>query len=390
MTDLGYSLFETPVGRCGIVWTNQGIAGVLLPESKVTLTRSRLGERYPEAREAKPPAGVKRAIDAILALLAGKPAKLDGIDLDMRSVPPFHRKVYDAARAVGPGMTLSYGDIAERVGSPGAARAVGQALKKNPFAIIVPCHRVLAAGGKIGGFTANGGISTKQRLLALEGTELAKPRRTTKNSVAELDAEVAVAHLRKADPTLAKLIDRVGPYRLEVEATSNLFAALARTICYQQLTGKAAATIFGRVRELFPAGRLSPERLLELPDSALRGAGLSGSKLLALRDLARRSAAGELPTLAEARRLPNEEVIERLTVVRGIGRWSVEMLLMFRLGRPDVLPLDDYGIKKGYAVAFKKSELPSSKELESRGLRWRPYRSVASWYLWRAAELPKK
>src|SRR5690606_32672846 len=101
MTDLGYSLFETPVGRCGIVWNERGIAGVLLPESKVALTRSRLAERYPDAREAKPPSGVKRAIDAILALLDGKPAKLDGVELDMTRVPPFHRKVYEAARAVG-------------------------------------------------------------------------------------------------------------------------------------------------------------------------------------------------------------------------------------------------------------------------------------------------
>jgi O-6-methylguanine DNA methyltransferase len=390
MTDLGYSLFETPVGRCGIVWNDRGIAGVLLPESKDALTRARVTERYPDAREAKPPSTVKRAIDQILALLDGKPARLDTIALDMTRVPPFHRKVYEAARAVGPGSTLSYGDIAERVGSPGAARAVGQALKKNPFAIIVPCHRVLASGGKIGGFTANGGISTKQRLLSLEGTQLAKARRAERDPAAELDAAIAVAHLRKVDPTLGKLIDRIGPYRLEVEATSNLFAALARTICYQQLTGKAAATIFGRVCELFPGRRLSAEKLLEIPDSALRAAGLSGSKLLSLRDLARRTLAGELPTLAEARRLPNEELVERLTVVRGIGRWSVEMLLIFRLGRPDVLPLDDYGIKKGFAVAFKKSELPSGKELEARGLRWRPYRSVASWYLWRAAELPKK
>ena len=179
---------------------------------------------------------------------------------------------------------------------------------------------------------------------------------------------------------------------MELKKTPSIFVALAESIVYQQLSGKAAATIFGRVCALFPrgAGGPTPQQVLAASDEQLRGAGLSRPKLLALRDLAARSRDGKLPTLEEAHRMENEAIIHCLTEVRGIGRWTVEMLLMFRLGRPDVLPVDDYGIRKGFAVAFKKRELPGRKDLEKRGARWRPYRTVASWYLWRATELGKK
>jgi len=203
------------------------------------------------------------------------------------------------------------------------------------------------------------------------------------------DPAVAVAHLRAADPVLGRLIESVGPCTLELLETPSIFAALARSIIFQQLTGKAAGMIFGRVTALCPTerGGLSAELILEASDDDLRGAGLSRQKLLALRDLARRTVDGELPTLDEAHALDNEAVIKRLTQVRGIGRWSVEMLLMFRLGRPDVLPVDDYGVRKGFAHALGLPDLPTPKELAAYGARWAPYRTVASWYLWRAAEL---
>jgi 3-methyladenine DNA glycosylase/8-oxoguanine DNA glycosylase len=181
----------------------------------------------------------------------------------------------------------------------------------------------------------------------------------------------------------------VGPFGLELQKTSTLFAALAEAIVYQQLTGKAAATIFGRVRALCPRSKLSAAQLLALPDEALRGAGLSQSKLLSLQDLARRVESKELPTLRQLEQLDDEGVIGRLTHVRGVGRWTVEMLLIFRLGRRDVLPVDDYGVKKGFAHAFSLPALPTRAELEARGERWRPYRSVVSWYLWRVSELAK-
>jgi methylated-DNA-[protein]-cysteine S-methyltransferase len=173
MVDALFTLFATPIGRCSIAWNERGIALLQLPESSEAVARARILRRFPSARPAAPPAEVKRVIDAIGSLLRGQPAALEAVELDMHGVPPFHQRVYEAARRILPGATLSYGAVAVRAGAPGAARAVGQALRKNPFAIVVPCHRVLAAGGKIGGFTANGGLDTKRRLLELERPELA-------------------------------------------------------------------------------------------------------------------------------------------------------------------------------------------------------------------------
>ena len=305
----------------------------------------------------------------------------------MEQVPAFHRRVYEIARTIPPGMTLSYGDIAERVGAPGAARAVGQALGRNPFPIVVPCHRVLAAGGKIGGFSAQGGVITKRRMLAIEGAQLngGKPLLDDDRTFG-FDPGLAVEHLRASDPTLARVIDEVGPFRMQLRPAPSVFAALAESIVYQQLNGKAAAAIFARLSALFPRGRLTSGRLLRTSEEKLRGVGLSRSKLLSLRDLAQKAEDLGIPTFGEIQGMADETIIERLSEVRGIGRWTAEMLLMFRLGRPDVLPVDDYGVRKGFAIAFDKSELPSPKELAAYGARWQPYRTVASWYLWRAVQ----
>jgi methylated-DNA-[protein]-cysteine S-methyltransferase len=389
----GFTLFDTPIGRCGVAWGQRGLVGVQLPESRETATRARMQTRFPGAREASPPAVVRQALDRIITLLRGEPSDLSKIALDMEGVPPFHRRVYKAARAIPPGSTRSYGEIAGRIGASGAARAVGQALGRNPFAIVVPCHRVLAAGGKVGGFSADGGITTKLRLLALEGTiRNGTPQLFENDGELGFDPAVAVAHLRATDPALKRLIDATGPLKMHLKQTPSIFAALAEAIVYQQLTGKAAATIFARVCALFPRAHQGPtaEQILRVSDARLRGAGLSRPKLLALRDLARRAQAGEIPTLAEVQRMDNEAIVERLTQVRGIGRWTVEMLLIFRLGRPDVLPADDYGVRKGYMIAFRKRELPTPKDLTRYGERWQPYRTVASWYLWRAAERATK
>ncbi len=371
----GFALFDTTIGRCGIAWGGRGIAGVQLPEGREPQTRMRLLERFPDAREAPPPPEVEQAVTGIAALLRGERSDLSGIALDLDQVPPFHRRVYEVARTIPAGATVCYGEIAERLGLPGASRAVGQALGRNPFAVIVPCHRVLAAGGKVGGFSANGGIATK---LRFEG-----------DGALHFDPKATVDHLRSSDPMLARLIESVGPFRLQLDKTRSLFLALAEAIVYQQLTGRAAATIFSRLRALFPHPHLgpTPQQILRVSEERLRSAGLSRAKLLSLRDLARKTADGELPDLAEVHRMEDEAIIERLTQVRGIGRWTVEMLLIFRLGRPDVLPVDDYGIRKGFAIAFQKRELPTRKDLEKRGVRWRPYRTVASWYLWRATDL---
>ena len=383
----GFALFDTAIGRCGIAWGGQGIAGVQLPEAGEPETRARMLQRFPTAGEAPPPPEVQQAIERMVALLCGASSDLSAIALDMDQVPAFHRRVYEVARAIPPGMTLSYGDVAARVGAPGAARAVGQALGRNPFPIVVPCHRVLAAGGKIGGFSAQGGVVTKRRMLAIEGAQLngAKPL-LDGEGVFGFDPGLAVVHLRAADAVLARVIDEVGPFRMELKPAPSVFAALAEAIVYQQLNGKAAAAIFARLCALFPRGRPTAGRLLRTSEEKLRVAGLSRSKLLSLRDLAQKAENGGIPTFAEIHRMADETIVERLSEVRGIGRWTAEMLLIFRLGRPDVLPVDDYGVRKGFAVAFDRSEMPTPKELAAYGARWKPYRTVASWYLWRVVE----
>src|SRR5688572_11911876 len=169
MTTTEFAVFQTPIGRCAIAWGPRGIVGVQLPEGRDADTRARVLRRHSGAREASPPADIARARDAIVSLLRGVRVDLSSLPLDMAAVPDFHKQVYDVARTIPPGATLSYGDIADRLGSRGLARAVGQALGRNPFPIVVPCHRVLAAGGRVGGFSAGGGITTKLRLLAIEG-----------------------------------------------------------------------------------------------------------------------------------------------------------------------------------------------------------------------------
>lgn len=168
MTAQGFALFDTSIGRCGIAWGARGIIGVQLPEASEAKTRARLMRRYPSAREAPPPADVCRAIDAIASTLRGEPNDLSAVALDMDGVPQFDRRVYAAARSIAAGTTLSCGELAARLGERGLAREIGQALGRNPFPIIVPCHRVLGAGGRAGGFSANGGVATKLRLLTIE------------------------------------------------------------------------------------------------------------------------------------------------------------------------------------------------------------------------------
>jgi 3-methyladenine DNA glycosylase/8-oxoguanine DNA glycosylase len=194
--------------------------------------------------------------------------------------------------------------------------------------------------------------------------------------------------LRRADPRLVPIIDWAGPCRLVVERPVSLFSALGRAIVYQQLSGKAAATIFGRVCALYPGGPrgFTPTRVLATPEATLRAAGLSRNKLLALRDLAERIESRELPGLAMLRRCGDDEIVAALTEVRGVGRWTAEMFLMFRLGRLDVLAVDDLGLRQGHAILAGRDGESARDVLAGEAERWRPYRSIASWYLWRAVD----
>ena len=198
------------------------------------------------------------------------------------------------------------------------------------------------------------------------------------------------AELAARDPKLAQLIARVGPFPIKADGLVRPLDALARSITYQQLSGKAAGTIFGRVQKLFPRRKwFSAKLILATPDETFRGAGLSRAKTAAIKDLAAKTLDGTVPKHAALARMSDEEIIARLTSVRGIGRWTVEMLLLFHLGRLDVWPVDDLGVRKGYALTYRTKVAPTPKELHAIGERWRPYRSVAAWYFWRALDLPK-
>jgi DNA-3-methyladenine glycosylase II len=205
------------------------------------------------------------------------------------------------------------------------------------------------------------------------------------------DPEEAVAHLCRADRSLARVIKKAGPFTHRPEKMQQPFHALFRAIVYQQLSGKAAATIFGRIVDLYPAGSgLKPEAILATPDKTLRGAGMSGAKVLAVKDLAAKSLDGTVPSLARLKKMDDAEVISRLVAVRGIGQWSAEMLLIFRLGRPDILPVSDLGVRTGFMLTYGTKSLPMPKEILEHGERWRPFRSVASWYMWRAVDLSRR
>jgi 3-methyladenine DNA glycosylase/8-oxoguanine DNA glycosylase len=197
--------------------------------------------------------------------------------------------------------------------------------------------------------------------------------------------------LSASDPRLADLIARSRRYDIVQFMSIRPFDALAESIAYQQLNGKAAATIWSRVRALYSRRKyLDPNLVLATPDAQLRAAGLSRNKIAALKDLAAKTIDGTVPSRRALSRMSDDEIIARLITVRGIGRWTVEMLLLFDLGRPDVWPVDDYGVRKGFAKTFGRRKLPTPKQLRRIGEKWRPYRSVAAWYFWRALDAPEK
>jgi DNA-3-methyladenine glycosylase II len=201
------------------------------------------------------------------------------------------------------------------------------------------------------------------------------------------DHKAAIAHLCAVDPRLGRAIQKLPEFAPNLQATQTPYESLLRAIVYQSIAGKAAKVIFERIRALGSNGSCpTPEELLRVSTRKLRAAGLSKAKIAAVRDLATKTIEGIVPTLEDAVRMSDQELVERLDSVRGIGAWTVEMFLIFRLGRPDVLPIHDYGVQKGFALTYGKRAIPKPKELAKFGERWRPYRTVASWYMWRAVD----
>ncbi len=384
-----YALFPTALGTCALAWSERGITHLKLPEGDERATEAAIAACSSTERGA-PPAAIAEAVELIQRHVAGEPRSMRHLKLVLDRQPLFHRRSYEELRRMAPGEVLTYGELAARIGSPGAVRAIGQAMRSNPIPIIIPCHRVLAAGRKAGGFSSHGGLDTKAKLLAAEGYALKRRARPMPTLASPALRRRAVEHLRSCDPKLAKLIESVGPLRLKPDPLSSPFESLAESIIFQQLNGRAASTILERYKRLYgeDGAHPSPADLLATPEEALRGAGLSRAKALTLRDLASKAGEGRLPSAAELDAMEDEEIIERLTEVRGIGPWTVQMMLIFRMGRPDVLASTDYGILKGFGLMVGPRAKSDAHALIARAERWRPFRSAACWYLWRALDTP--
>jgi 3-methyladenine DNA glycosylase/8-oxoguanine DNA glycosylase len=198
----------------------------------------------------------------------------------------------------------------------------------------------------------------------------------------------AHAHLSRTDQRLARLIAQVGSFHFKLDECDSVYESLLEAIMHQSIAGKAAQAIYARIKAFGSNGQCpTPTELLRVSEDDLRKAGLSRAKVASVRDLAQKTIDGVVPTLAEAEKMSDQELVDRLISVRGIGPWTVEMFLIFRLGRPDVLPIHDYGVQKGFALTYGKRRIPKPRELAKFGERWRPYRTVASWYMWRAVQL---
>jgi 3-methyladenine DNA glycosylase/8-oxoguanine DNA glycosylase len=205
------------------------------------------------------------------------------------------------------------------------------------------------------------------------------------------DHEHAHAHLTRIDKRLARVIEKTGGFHFKLDECDSVYESLLEAIVHQSISGKAAATIFARLRALGANGVCpTPAEILSARKQALRKVGLSGAKIAAVKDLAQKTIDGVVPPLEDAHKMNDQELVDRLISVRGIGAWTVEMFLIFRLGRPDVLPIHDYGVQKGFAITYRKKNIPKPRELAAFGERWRPYRTVASWYMWRAVQLAGK
>ncbi|MFO7655266.1 MAG: methylated-DNA--[protein]-cysteine S-methyltransferase [Candidatus Krumholzibacteriia bacterium] len=393
----GIAAVDTRVGSVGVAWTPRGVDLVLLPDSPCAWeghprgsALARLQALCPERPlRRRPPPAPAEVLRRIRRHLAGEPDPLLDVPVDLAGSGSFACRVLLALREVLPGATVTYGELARRAGRAGAARAVGRVMAANPVPLLVPCHRCLPAGPRnggrdstlaaravrpLGGFSGGGGPRQKAHLLFLEGVVL------------DPHHQAGLEHLGRVDPLLRRVIRIVGPYHAAPERREPPYAALLRAIIHQQLSIKAGATIARRVAALTPGpGLPQPQELLALEEPALRAAGLSGAKVRYARDLATRLADGRLSLAGLARR-PDDEVIETLTAVSGIGRWTAQMFLIFQLGRLDVLPVDDLGLRAAVQKAWRLPAPVSAADLARRAEPWRPYRSMASWYLWQALD----
>ena len=383
-----YTMFDTALGVCGIAWRTDSSSGMdpvvtafQLPEDAAKSTESRIARKAFAVKARSIPRDIKTVIKRAILHFKGEAQDFQNVAVNLDGAGPFIKNVYSAARRIPPGETMTYGELAAAAGSPGASRAVGQAMSKNPIPLIIPCHRVLAAGNRPGGFSAHGGLATKSKMLELEGVFVGAP-----SVIRSLrDMKKAAALLAKKDPRLSRILSKPIGFRLKPEHSP--YEVLVEAVVHQQLSPKAAETIVGRIKALSSGPRIpDPPGLLRMPDDQLRKAGLSRSKTRAVKDIAAKTLSGVVPSSEEIISLGNDSIIERLTSIYGVGRWTVEMMLIFNLGRMDVLPVDDFALRKCIADVYGWKKAPTPKEAKELGETWKPFRTVASLYLWNSVQ----
>jgi O-6-methylguanine DNA methyltransferase len=371
----GWHLFSSAVGPVGLAWTPKGICRLEFGPPDEERVIADILAVYPDMPQAKPvPAVIKEVSRRVKAHLAGRLDPMLDVPVDLSRGSEFSGRILAQLRKIKPGQVATYGELAARAGRPKAARAVGRIMGANPVPVIVPCHRCVGRDGSMTGFSTEGGIALKKKLLFMEGYE---PNE---------EYAAGIAHLRRKDPMMKRLIRAVGPFSPLPDKPAPAYDTLVRAIIHQQLSVKAGQTIDGRVRDLTAGPRFPrPEEMMAFDDQTLRSAGLSTQKTSYVKDLAARVSDGRLK-LGRLKNLSDDEVIAELTTVRGIGVWSAHMHLIFHLGRLDVLPIGDLGIQIACGKFYNLGKYATPEQITELGEKWRPYRSMASWYLWRGLD----
>ncbi len=382
--DAEWTTFSASLGVCGVGWTARGIEWFLLPEASRISVETRLKKVTGITKaSASPPLWVRELIRKVRAHMKGHTQDFSAIPLDLSRISGFMLSVFQAALKIPSGTVTTYGELANLVGKPNAARAVGRALGKNPIPLLVPCHRVIASSGNLGGFSGPGGLATKVALLECEGVHLAKARVLTTSA----QWRSAVSALQKRDQLFAELVTGLEPLQFQPLLDKEPLMALISAIVSQQLSSKVAATILKRVNALISEnGRPSPRKLLNTADADLRAAGLSFMKVSFLKDLVEKYLEGKLSPLEKLKRMSDEQIIKEFTQIKGVGRWTAEMYLIFNLGRANVFPTLDFGLRKAISQVFGLPKVPEPKAIEEYGELWKPYRTVASLYLWHSLD----
>lgn len=369
----GRTIFTVDDDHVGLAWTPLGVTRLILGRDKAAVRES-LTAAADHPWLAYPKGDVAILVKRIKAHLKGRNDDFLDVPVDLSAQSEFSRQILNNLRLIPPGQVTTYGNLATGAGRKGAARAVGRIMGANPVPLIVPCHRCLGKDGSLTGFSAEGGIAIKARLLHREGYILNERY------------EAGMKHLRKVDPVMKKIIHRAGPYRALPDKPQPPWDTLVTAIVHQQLSVKASRTITQRVRALTPGKRLpTPQELRNIDHDDLRAVGLSNRKAGYVKDLAVKVDEGSLD-LHGLKKLDDEAVILELTKVRGIGRWSAQMHLMFHLDRLDVLPTADLGLQMGAAHFYGLDDYATPAQLEEIAAPWQPYRSMGSWYLWQGLE----